>query len=219
MSSKFRSIALVLIAPIIALTVGMSLALTSAAADPSMTAVFTGTATTGQGQPFPIEIDATDVLVRDDGAIGFAYTYGAAGQVSGNDLQGHFTYKEQGRIYFMDPTNPATLAGSDLASAEFSVLPANSDMPIFTVSDTCGTECYENGQKQGTLSTLPAWARDFAVGSLLAGEGGAPNTDPTLHYGYFTFTNEHDTFTGYATPDFSAFAIQLKFDLEEQENE
>jgi hypothetical protein len=34
-----------------------------------------------------------------------------------------------------------------------------------------------------------------------------------LTYGYFTFTNEHGTFTGSATPDFARFAIQIAFDL------
>jgi hypothetical protein len=38
------------------------------------------------------------------------------------------------------------------------------------------------------------------------------HTDP-LTYGYFTFTNERGTFTGYATPDFTRFAIQIAFDL------
>jgi hypothetical protein len=215
MSSKFRSIALVLIAPMIALTVGMSLALTSASADPTLTAVFTGTATTGYGQPFPIEVDSTDVVVRDDGAVGLAYTYGAAGQVAG-EVAGHFTYTEEGRIYFMDPSDPTTLAGSELFMAEFSVLPSNPNEDIFKITDTCGTECYENGRKQGTLSSLPTWARDFAIKSLLHPDASAPSTDPSLTYGYFTFTNEYGTFTGYATPSFTGFSIQVDFDKDEQ---
>ena len=34
-----------------------------------------------------------------------------------------------------------------------------------------------------------------------------------LTYGYFTFTNDQGTFTGYATPDFTRFTIQISFDL------
>jgi len=218
MSPKVRSIVLVLIAPLIALSVGMSLALTSASADPTMTAVFTGVATTGHGSPFPIDVSPTDVVMREDGAVGLAYTFGAAGQVSG-DVAGHFTYKEQGRIYFMDPADPSTLAGSELHSAVFSVLPSTLNDPVFTIEDTCG-ECYENGQKQAQLSTLPPWARDFAVKSLLQSESVAPANDPVLNYGYFTFTNEEGTFTGYATPAFKEFVIQVQFDdPDEQSNE
>ncbi len=34
-----------------------------------------------------------------------------------------------------------------------------------------------------------------------------------LTYGYFTFTNQGGAYTGYATPDFTRFAIEITFDL------
>lgn len=210
MGSKIRPIALVLIAPVIALVVGLTLALTSAQADSHLTAVFTGSATTGQGQAYPIEIDTNDVTTRADGAVGFAYTYGAAGQVSG-DVAGHFTYKEEGRIYFMNPSDPTTMVGSDLYSSEFSVLPSDPSKHVFTIYDTCSS-CYDHGHETSGLSTLPTWARDFAVRSLVSGSSSDLASNPELDYGYFTFTDSYGTFTGYATPNFSQFAIELEFD-------
>jgi hypothetical protein len=169
-----------------------------------------GSATTGAGQPFPIEADPTDIETRDDGAIGLAYTYGAAGSVAGS-VPGHFTYQEHGRIYFMNPADPTTQTGSDLHSATFSLLPSNSDHGgLILISDTCH-ECYENGHESARLSELPQWARNFAVESLLTGDSGA-SSDPVVNYGYFPFTNEHGTFKGYATLDFRKFVISVVFD-------
>ena len=70
------------IAVLIALTVGAVPGL-AAADGKTATNLFIGEATTGVGQPMPVDINPADMVVREDGAIGLGYTYEAVGRARG----------------------------------------------------------------------------------------------------------------------------------------
>ena len=57
------------------------------------------------------------------------------------------------------------------------------------------------------ITPAPRLVSSYHTLRTLFGHGGP------LTYGYFTFTNQRGTFTGYATPDFTHFVIEITFDL------
>ena len=185
-----------------------TLPLTSAvglAAGPT-TDVFEGTATTGAGQVLPVDVNPADVSLRADGAIGLGYTYRAAGQARGK-LRGRFTYEEHGYLFFTNPADPTTFAGSQFTSGVFTVAPVNGSAPV-VVKDTDPT-AYQHG-----LIALPASHAHGALAGfsrLVDRKTGALPKGGTLTFGYFTFTDPYGTFTGLATPDFRRFQITITF--------
>lgn len=174
----------------------------AAAAPSTATDAFNGTAVLPPGQTSPIAINPLDVSLRDDGAIGLGYTYRAIGQASG-PVPGSFTYEEHGYLYFRNPTDPATLVGSRYSSAAFSLSPARGARTL-VIADTA-PERYTSGVQTLIGKLGPKAAR------VTGGLTGRPGP---LTYGYFTFTDAEGTFTGYATPDFTRFAISITFSRE-----
>ena len=173
---------------------------TSAAAAPSTaTDWFWGSAVVRPGHNSPVDINPSDVTTRADGAVGLGYTYRATGEASGS-LPGHFTYEEHGYLYFANPTDPSTMVGSSFSSGAFTLVSSRRGQPL-VIADTAPSS-YTSGVQ--TLQ-LGAHLRKYLGGS--AGPTGS------LTYGYFTFSNSQGTFTGYATPDFTQFAIQIAFPL------
>ena len=173
----------------------------AAAAPQTATDWFMGAAITPNGQSSPVQIDPRDLSIRADGAIGIGYMYQAAGQATGR-LPGSFTYEEHGYLYFMNPADPSTMVGSRFSSGVFRLVPANGRAPI-QIADTA-PEAYTSGIQTSVAKLGPDVRKDLH--GLLHKPG-------PLTYGYFTFTDAHGTFTGYATPDFSRFAIQIEFDV------
>ena len=170
----------------------------SAAAAPSTaTDWFSGSALVPLGQSSPIDVDPSDLTTRADGAIGLGYTYRAAGQASGT-MPGSFTYEEHGYLFFTNPTDPSTMVGSRFVSGAFTLLPTGRRLPL-VIADTAPAS-YTSG-----VQTLQVGAQ---IRRNLEGLTGRPGP---LTYGYFTFSNSEGTFTGYATPDFTRFAIQITF--------
>jgi hypothetical protein len=187
----------------------ISAIITPAAADTgTATNLFHGTATTGAGRALPVDINPGDIVVRDDGAIGLGYIYRAEGRASGN-LEGPFNYEEHGYLFFRDPADPTTFAGSVYVSGVFTLRPYTGG-PIVTIADTCPS-CYTSGVKTVRVSDLP---RDvLMVIRRLSKEYSRLRKNQSITYGHFTFTNAHGTFTGYATPDFRRFGITITFDV------
>jgi hypothetical protein len=169
------------------------------------TDTFVGTATTGLGQPQPILINPTDLKVRADGAIGLGYVYRAVGVAVG-EMPGQFDYIEHGYMYFTNPADPTTFVGSALAGALFTLEPRRAGAPI-RIADTSPAS-YASG-----TAVMPAPNLGGRAGRTLAASVGRAPAGRDLTYGYFTFTDDHGTFTGYATPDFRRFAITITFDL------
>jgi hypothetical protein len=161
---------------------------------------FAGDAVVPAGRTSPVQVDPHDVSVRADGAIGFGYTYRAGGKAFGS-LPGSFTYLEHGYIYFTNPADPSTMVGSRFVSGVFTLAPDGSQASV-QIADTA-PQLYTSGI-QTVMTQLGPRAHLQQLGLL--GEAGS------LTYGYFTFTNNHGTFTGYATPDFLHFAIRITFD-------
>lgn len=173
----------------------------AAAAPQTATDRFVGTAVIAAGQNSPVQIDTSDVVVRPDRAIGIGYRYQAAGQATG-PLAGTFAYHERGYLYFTNPSDPSTMLGSRFTSGVFTLTPTRGGSPI-QIADTA-PDRYTSGIQTVVGKTSPAVSNTLRV---LVGHAGP------LTYGYFTFTNQHGTFTGYATPDFTKFAIEITFDL------
>jgi hypothetical protein len=161
---------------------------------------FYGAAIVPAGQTSPVSVDPRDMSFRADGAIGFGYTYRAAGQAFGR-LPGSFTYLEHGYIYFKNPADPKSMVGSRFVSGVFTLLPNQSHTPV-QIADTAPDK-YTSGIQTVVEKLGPREQKSL---SELLGQSGS------LTYGYFTFTNNHGTFTGYATPDFTRFIIPLTFD-------
>jgi len=187
-----------------------------------VTDVFAGKASTGAGLPLPVNIDPNPahIIVRSsDGAYGLAYTYDAAGPATG-DIQGSFTYDEHGHLYFLNPADPRTFAGSTFESGVFAVTgkhghtytiadaqPATYQHGVNTVAAGKGFAAHvakEGKVDQGQSDTTTDLSQMLKKLGLLPSGG-------SLTYGYFTFTDDVGTFTGYATPDFRQFAIQVGF--------
>jgi hypothetical protein len=192
-----------LITPAAAAAVALLLVIASpaASAPQSVGDWFVGTAVIPAGQSSPVQIDASDVVVRPDGAVGIGYGYQAAGQASGA-LGGTFVYHERGYLYFTNPSEPSTFVGSRFTSGVFNLTPTRGGSPI-QIADTA-PDRYTSGIQTVVDKTNPVVSR-----SLRDVFG---HTGP-LTYGYFTFTDQRGTFTGYATADFTRFAIQIAFDL------
>ena len=164
--------------------------------------LFTGTAVIPLGQTSPVQIDGHDVTVRADGAIGIGYNYRANGEALGK-LPGSFTYLEHGYVYFQNPADPKSMVGSRFVSGVFTLVPAQgSHMPV-QIADTAPDK-YTSGIQTVVQKLGPLAHKEL---SQLFGQSGS------LTYGYFTFTNNHGTFTGYATPDFTKFIIPITFDF------
>lgn len=180
------------------------------------TNIFVGTATTGAGQPIPIDIDPNDIIVRDDGAIGLGYRYNAEGKAKG-DVKGHFIYEERGYIFFFNPADPTTFAGSRFDSGVFTLTPKHAG-PDIVIADTCGDPCYESGVTSSPMSEIPHDVKRV-ISKIIGEETGLVPQDGVLTYGFFTFTNDFGTFTGYATPDFRHFAIEITFEAPENEED
>ena len=200
-SFKTRFARVCLVAGLGSLCLMSAITATAAAAPRTATDWFAGAAVTPPGQTSPVQIDPRDVTIRPDGAIGLGYTYRASGQASGQ-LPGPFTYEEHGYLYFTNPSDPTTMVGSRFSSGVFSLVPARLGSTV-QIADTA-PDSYTAGVRT-ILGKLPGPTRQDL--SVPAGKPGP------LTYGYFTFTNAHGTFTGYATPDFRQFAIQITFDL------
>ena len=177
------------------------LASPAAAAPETTTDWFVGTSIVPTGQNSPILVDPSDVVVRADGAIGLGYRYQAAGQASG-PIIGTFEYHEHGYLFFMNPADPTTLVGTRFTSGIFTLQPTRGRAPIL-IADTA-PDRYTSGIQTVAAKISPVVSRTLRT---LLGHAGP------LTYGYFTFTNEHGTFTGFATPDFTRFAIQIAFNL------
>jgi hypothetical protein len=141
------------------------------------------------------------VTVRADGATGLGYTYQASGFASGQ-APGAFTYEEHGYLYFTNPSDPTTMVGSGFSGGVFTLKPTSGGAPI-RIADTA-PQAYTSGVRTVVLKVAPQLRK---TANTLLGTAGP------LTYGYFTFTNAHGTYTGYATPDFTRFAIQITFDL------
>jgi hypothetical protein len=173
----------------------------AAAATPATaTDWFTGVAVVPTGQASPVVVNPRDVTRRSDGAVGLGYTYSATGRAMGT-APGSFTYQEKGYLYFTNPSNPSTMVGSRFTSGVFTLAPG-AGKPNVRIADTA-PEHYTSG-----IQTVATKINPRVTGNLngLIGPGGE------LTYGYFTFTNQHGTSTGYATPDFTRFIIQISFD-------
>jgi hypothetical protein len=196
----------------IAISMFMMLAVgsTSALAAPATaTDYFQGTATTGYGQASPVDVNPADISVRADGAIGLGYTYRATGEAFG-ELPGSFTYEEHGYLYFTNPANPATFAGSHYAGAAFTLRVKNSGH-VITIADK-NPAAY----RSGTASVPTTQLRPAALTALKKIAGSEFSSVLGKHgitYGYFTFTSDQGTFTGVATPDFRQFLIRVAFSV------
>jgi len=178
----------------------------AAAGAATATDVFRGTATTGVGQPFPVDVDVNPShwVVRGDGAIGLPYTYLADGTAEGS-LPGTFVFEEHGYIYFMNPADPATFAGNSLTSALITLRPRRPGAPVAIAIP------YTFGGGTGAVSAVPHGAMRSL--SQVIGKSGVLPKGGDLTYGLFQFTDALGTFTGYATPDFRRFAIEITFSV------
>src|SRR4030095_16312361 len=92
---------------------------------------FYGTATSGAGQPMPINISPADIAFRSDGAVGIGYSYTARGDARGNgQASGWFTYEEHGYLYFRNPADPTTYMGSQYVSGMFTLWLKKGGAPV-----------------------------------------------------------------------------------------
>lgn len=199
---RTQGLYLSLVAGLAALWLLSPIAASAAAAPPTASDRFVGTAVIPIGQTSPVQIDPQDLTVRADGAVGIGYTYRAKGNASG-DLPGPFTYLERGYLYFTNPGDPSTLVGSRFASGVFSLAPADVPGATVQIADTA-PQNYTSGV-QTVVGKLSPHVRKTLGGFV--GDAGP------LTYGYFTFTTAQGTFTGYATPDFVHFAIGITFEI------
>ncbi|MCL5959134.1 MAG: hypothetical protein M1358_07395 [Chloroflexi bacterium] len=124
------------------------------------TDVFYGTATTGVGQPMPVDINPADVTLRSDGAIGLGYVYRANGKANGA-VPGNFSYEEHGYLYFYNPADPTTFAGSTFVSGIFTLDPHRRGLGNVVIADTNpaaythGISVLEPKSAKGLLSNIP----------------------------------------------------------------
>ena len=200
MMSTLRRARLLLAANVGAATLFSVISVSAAAAPSAATDWFVGKAGIVAGQTSPVVVNPNDIRVRNDGAVGLGYAYRAAGQAS-SQLPGTFTYEEHGYLYFRNPSDPTTLAGSSFSSGVFRLVPFRRAGSI-DIADIA-PETYTSGVQTVFTRLAPQVERIV---------GGSQGRAGPLTYGYFTFTNPNGTFTGYATPDFVNFAIQITFD-------
>ena len=183
-----------------ALALLTSLATPAAAASPAATDVFNGSAVIPAGQTSPVRVDPADITFRADGAVGVGYRYEATGQAVG-ELPGQFDYNEHGYLYFRNPADPRTMVGSRFVSGVFTL--TTRERTVVHVADTA-PDAYTSGLRMLSSTDLPGHLMQQLQNLLMRGG--------SLAYSYFTFTNNHGTFTGYATPDFTRFMITITFD-------
>ena len=165
---------------------------------------FVGTATTGVGQPMPIVINPADITFRADGAIGIGYYYQAAGEASGK-AAGRFIYEERGYLYFRNPADPTSYAGSAYVHGAFTLTLKKGGVVV--INDT-NPSAYNSGVN--TVTAPKGFAK--VLTDVMGNNYGQLMKGGALTYGYFTFSDNYGTFIGYGTPDFRQFAIQLRFD-------
>ena len=192
-----QRVRVLLVAALGAMCLVSSFATTAGAAPRTATDWFAGTAVIAPGQTSPVQINPSDLVWRADGAVGLGYTYRATGKATGQ-LPGAFTYEEHGYIYF--GSDSTTMVGSRFVSGEFLLSPARGG-PVQRIADT-SPETYTSGVQTVPSKFEPLIRR--SLGKLIVNPG-------PLTYGYFTFTNTEGAFIGYATPDFTRFAIQITF--------
>ena len=197
-SRHLRRVAIAAAAALAALS---AIATTAAASPQTATDWFVGKAVVPPGQVSPVQINPTDITVRADGAFGIGYSYQANGS-AGGQISGSFTYAEHGYLYFKDPRDPSTMVGSKYGGGIFTLTPRNGGAAIQIVDTS--PESYTSG-----IATLDAKLTEHARKAL----GGLVPASGPLSYGYFTFTNAHGTFKGFATPDFVKFIIRVTFDV------
>jgi len=202
-ANRARSLRGRLITTATAASIALLLVMASPAAAAPQTATdsFVGTAVIPAGQSSPVKIDGSDVVAGPDGAIGIGYRYQAAGDASGQ-VAGTFVYHEHGYLYFTNPSDPSTFVGSRFTSGVFSLARTRGGAAI-QIADTA-PDRYTSGIQTVVRKTRPVISNSLRT---LFGHTGP------LTYGYFTFTDNRGTFTGYATPDFTRFVIQIAFDV------
>lgn len=162
------------------------------------TDLFVGKATTGAGQPTPVDVNPSDIKVAPDGSIGLGYTYKATGTARG-DVDGPMNYEEHGHLYFTNPADQTTFTGSSFESGVFTIA-ATREHKAVSIADT-NPAAYQHGVKTIHLGN-GSHTRAFQL----------RNHQPVdFSYGYFTFTDPLGTFTGYATTDFRSFFITIAF--------
>jgi hypothetical protein len=152
----------------------------------------------------PITVNPADMAFRADGAIGIGYIYTAAGEAHGK-ADGRFVYEEHGYLYFMNPADPTTYRGSQFKSGVFTLTLKKGGVVVITDTDPTA---YASGVKTVTLPSKGI-AKEL---HKVMGKNSPYLSNGSLTYGWFTFTDNYGTFTGYATPDFRQFLIQIKFD-------
>ena len=202
--NRMKQVILAALALLMAVAMGASPA---RAGEETATDVFLCAATTGAGQPLPVDINPADVTMRSDGATGLGYTFQATGHAMGS-LPGAFTYEEHGYLFFTDPSNPASFVGSSYRSATFTLTPEGAGFPI-QIMDT-NPSAYTNDTLTTALADLSPQAQQL-LGDLIGPQTGLMPADGSITYRSFTFTDELGTFSGYATPDSRNFAIEISF--------
>jgi len=191
------------------LLLGAILPGTTLAREPE-TDVFVGTASSGVGQLSPVDVDPKNMTVRQsDGAVGVGYVYRADGNAFG-ELPGLFEYVERGYLFFKNPADPTTYLGGQYASGVFKLTPREERNGPISIVDT-DPSAYCSGTSSLPLPGDHGSSNAYAAG--LNKLGLLPHGGSQISYGYFTFTNNYGTQTGYATPDFRNFSIRLKFDV------
>ncbi len=164
---------------------------------------FSGTAVTGVGSPLPVDIEPWNIRMRSDGAVGFGYKYLARGEAKGQ-VDGTFSYEEHGYLFFMNPADPMTYVGSTYVGGWFTLTPRKGNIVVIADTNpaayTSGVITASQNPPKGIMKTL----------SRIPGSTAVKKGD--LVYGTFSFTDNYGTFTGYSTPDFRYFVIQLNFD-------
>jgi hypothetical protein len=189
--------------PVFSAALGLALTVGNVWAADQRTDTFTGTATTGVGAPTPVDINPADIVVRADHAIGIGYTYKANGPADGNQ-KGTFEYVERGHLYFTNPADPTTFAGSSFESGVFTLhTKEHGNSTDVVIADT-QPSAYQQGVKTthiGDSAALRQFEKRF----------GLPTVGKDVTYGFFTFTDSYGTFTGYASTDFRQFAIRITF--------
>jgi hypothetical protein len=189
----------------------LALPFASAFANEGATVLFDGMATTGVGGPMPIEVDPSNVKLRADGAVGIGYTYRAVGQAKG-DLAGRFQYEERGYLFFRNPADPTTFAGSRYDGGVFTLRSGEGAGASISIadSDPAGYQAVLRTARLPQLDQLLASYGDQVITRL-----GLVQNAGSVHYGAFTFTTSEGTFWGVSTPDSRHFLLRLKFNPEQ----
>jgi len=175
----------------------------ASAADKPRQDTFVATASTGVGAPLPVDINPSDIAIRADGAIGLGYLYKASGKAVGQ-AEGTVDYVEHGHLYFFNPADPTTFAGSSFESGVFTIHTRDHGTQVdVSVADT-NPQAYQQGVQTTHIGHSAALKLAESRLHIKVADG-------DVTYGYFTFIDQYGTFTGYASTDFRQFAITIKF--------